>query len=41
MAKGVPADIADAQPFRHRFDEHPHDRHRPVGLLAASRPGTG
>jgi hypothetical protein len=32
MAKGVPADIANAQPFRHRFNEHPHDRHRPVRL---------
>jgi hypothetical protein len=41
MAKGVPADIADAQPFRHRFDEHPHDRHRPVewiNLPAHRRP---
>ena len=32
VAQGVPADIADAQPFRHRFDEHPHDRHWPVRL---------
>jgi hypothetical protein len=38
MAKRVPGDIAHAQPFRHRFDEHPHDRHRPVRLLAPFPP---
>ncbi len=39
MAKRVPADIPHAQSFRHRFDEHPHDRHRPVRLLASFSPG--
>jgi hypothetical protein len=41
MAKGVLADVANAQSFRHRFNEHPHDRHRPVRLFAAFRAGTG
>jgi antirestriction protein ArdC len=34
-------DIAYAQLFRHRFDEHPHDRHRPIRLFAAFSPWHG
>ena len=39
MAERVPADVADAQLFRYRFDEHSRDRHWPVRLLAPFRPG--